>query len=129
MASREPIGWPLLPVPDSAGQLHFPSSLDASVRQRIRLILSVRPGELMFHPEFGAGLDELLHQPNTLQLRREIVDRISENLARWEPRIEVDRVDVEAVERSPTHLRVNIAYRLRRTGRPQRLGLTLDTGM
>lgn len=128
MASRPPIGWPLLPVPDEAGQLHFPSSLEASVRQRIRIILSVRPGELMFHPEFGAGLDALLHQPNTLQLRREIVDRISENLARWEPRIVVDRVDVEEVEHAPTQLRVNIAYHLRRTGRPQRIGLTLDTG-
>ena len=128
MATRAPIGWPLLPVPDEAGQLHFPSSLDASVRQRIRVILSVRPGELMFHPEFGAGLDELIHQPNTLQLRRDIVDRISENLARWEPRISVDRVDVEEVEGSPTHLRVNIAYHLRRTGRPQQIGLTLATG-
>ena len=128
MATRAPIGWPLLPVPDAAGQLHFPSSLDASVRERIRVILSVRPGELMFHPEFGAGLDALIHQPNTLQLRREIVERISENLARWEPRIVVDRVDVEEVEESPTHLRVNIAYHLRRTGRPQQIGLTLDTG-
>jgi len=128
MASRAPIGWPLLPVPDQSGQLHFPSSLDASIRQRIRVILSVRPGELMFHPEFGAGLDALLHQPITLRLRRDIVDRISDNLARWEPRIDVDRVDVEEVEYSPTHLRVSIAYRVRRTGRSQRVGLTLDTG-
>lgn len=128
MAARTPIGWPLLPVPDAAGQLHFPTSLDVSVRQRIKMILSVRPGELMFHPEFGAGLDALIHQPNTLQLRRDIVDRITENLARWEPRIVVDRVDVEEVEHSPTHLRVDIVYHLRRTGRTQRIGLTLDTG-
>jgi phage baseplate assembly protein W len=128
MATRAPIGWPLLPVPDAAGQLHFPTSLDVSVRQRIRVILSVRPGELMFHPEFGAGLDELIHQPNTLKLRRDIVERITENLARWEPRIVVDRVDVEDVDGYPTHLRVNIAYHLRRTGRAQQIGLTLDTG-
>jgi len=128
MTRPAPIGWPLLPVPDAAGQLNWPSALDVSVRQRIRVILSVRPGELMFHPEFGAGLDALIHQPNTLQLRRDIVDRISENLQRWEPRIEVDRVDVEEVEQSPTQLRVNIAYRLRRTGRSQQIGLTLDTG-
>ncbi len=126
MARSAPICWPLLPLPDEAGRLRFPSSLDASVRQRIRVIVSVRPGELKFHPEFGAGLDELLHRPNTLQLRRDIVDRISENLQRWEPRILVDRIDVEEVERSPTQLRVNIAYHLRRTGRPQSIGLTLD---
>lgn len=128
MARAAPIGWPLLPVPDATGRLHYPSSLDASVRQRIRVILSVRPGELMFHPEFGAGLDALLHEPNTLQLRRDIVDRIMESLRRWEPRAVVDRVDVEEVEHAPTQLRVNIAYHLRRTGQPQRIGLTLDTG-
>lgn len=128
MATSALIGWPFLPVPNQAGQLRYPGTLDASVRERIRVILSVRPGELMFHPEFGAGLDGLLHQPNTLQLRRDIVDRISENLGRWEPRIAVDRVSVEEVENHPTQLRVNIAYRLRRTGRPQHVGLTLDTG-
>ena len=128
MARSAPIGWPLLPVPDESGQLRYPGTLDASVRQRIRVILSVRPGELMFHPEFGAGLDALIHQPNTLQLRRDIVDRVSDSLSRWEPRIVVDRVDVEEVEGAPTQLRVNIAYHLRRTGAAQRLGLVLDTG-
>ena len=128
MTTKAPMGWPFLPVPNAAGQLRYPATLDASVRDRIRLILSVRPGELMFHPEFGAGLDALLHQPNTLRLRRDIVDRITENLSRWEPRIVVDRVDIEEVEQHPTQLRVNIAYHLRRTGRPQNIGLTLDTG-
>lgn len=128
MARTALIGWPLLPVPNAAGQLRYARSLDASVRDRIRLILSVRPGELMFHPEFGAGLDALLTQPNTLELRRDIVDRITDGLGRWEPRIVVDRVDVEEVEDAPIQLRVNISYRLRQTGRRQRVGLTLDTG-
>lgn len=128
MARSAPIGWPLLPLPDDKGRLSYPATLDASVRERIRVILSVRPGELMFHPEFGAGLDALLHRPNTLDLRRDIVDRITTNLQRWEPRIVVDRVDVEEVEYSPTQLRVNIVYHLRRTGRSQSIGLTLDTG-
>lgn len=128
MARRAPIGWPLLPVPDATGQLHYPTSLDASVRQRIQVILSVRPGELMFHPEFGAGLDALLGSPNTVTLRRDIVDRIKDSLARWEPRVAVDRVDVEEVEHAPTQLRVSIAYRLLRTGHAQSIGLTLDTG-
>ena len=128
MTTKSPMGWPFLPVPDAAGQLRYPATLDASVRDRIQIILSVRPGELMFHPEFGAGLDALLHQPNTLRLRRDIVDRITENLGRWEPRIVVDRVDIEEVEQHPTQLRVNISYHLRRTGRAQSIGLTLDTG-
>lgn len=128
MKRRDLIGWPLLPAPDANGTLAYPSSLDASVRESIRVILSVRPGELRFHPEFGAGLDELLHEPNTIELRREIHDRITSSLARWEPRIEVERVDVEEVAHQPTHIHVRLSYRLRRTNALAQLGITLEAG-
>ena len=128
MRRQVPLSWPLLATPDRNGRLHFPPSLDASVQERIRVVLSVRPGELMFHPDFGAGLDELLHEPNTVELRREVHDRIVSSLRRWEPRIEVEGVDVDEVERQPTQVRVRIRYRLRRTGVPASLGLTLETG-
>lgn len=128
MRPRAPIGWPLFPMPDAAGRLAFPSSLDESVRASLRVILSTRPGELLFHPDFGAGLDEVLHEPNTLELRREVHDRITESVTRWEPRVELTRVEVDEVPGAPTRLRVQIGYRLKRSGVPQVLGLTLDAG-
>ena len=62
------------------------------------------------------------------RVRREVHDRIVSSLRRWEPRIEVEGVDVDEVERQPTQVRVRIRYRLRRTGVPASLGLTLETG-
>ncbi len=129
MTRPEPIGWPLLPLPDTSGRLRYPGDLETSIEESIRLLLSVRPGELAFHPEFGAGLDELLHEPNTLELRRDIYDRITENLQRWEPRVEIERVDVEEVDRQPTQVHVRIGYRIRRTGALASLGLTLEAGV
>jgi len=129
MARRNvPIGWPLLPLPDATGKLSYPVDLDSSVRQSIRVILTTRPGELLLHPDFGAGLDQFLHDLDNLSLRRTIHDRIIDNLSRWEPRIDVDRVDVNEVPNQPTRLRVEIAYRLRRTGAQGSVGLTLATG-
>ena len=58
----EPIGWPLLPVPDANGQLHYPS-LAQSVRELIQVLLSTRPGEQLMRPGFGAGLENLLTEP------------------------------------------------------------------
>lgn len=120
-----PINWPLFAVPDAHGELHYPS-LEASVRQAIRIILSTRPGEQLMRPEFAAGLEDFVHEPNTLTTRRRIYDRITESLARWESRILLDRVDVSEVPDQPTQVRVEILYRLRRTGAPQQLGLTMD---
>ncbi len=119
-----PITWPLLPVPDENGRLHYPS-LEESIRQMLRIILSTRPGEQLMRPEFGAGLSRFLHDPNTLTTRRRIYDAVSDALDRWEPRILVDQVLVETVESRPDQIRVEIRYRVRRNGGPGRAALTM----
>jgi phage baseplate assembly protein W len=118
-------GWPLLPLPDEHGRLVYPD-LEQSVRESIRVILSTRPGEQLMRPDFGAGLDRLLHEPNTLATRRAIRDLVQESLARWERRIVLDRVEVWDVSGEPSHVRVEIAYRLARTGAAATMSLTMQ---
>ena len=124
-ASGPPRSWPLLPLPDANGQLQYPS-FEASVRQQIQVILRTRPGEQLMRPEFGGGLEDFLNEPNTIVTRRRIHDTIADALARWEPRIILDRVDVIEVEDDPAQIRVQLGYRLHRTGQPQQLGMTLE---
>lgn len=118
------ISWPLLPVPDANGHLSYPT-LAKSVRESIQIVLRTRPGERLMRPEFGGGLDTMLNEQNTLTVRRQIRDLISESLERWEPRILVDRIEVWEVPDEPTLVRTEIAYRLKRTNQPQNVGLTL----
>ena len=125
MSSAPLIGWPLLPVPDAHGRLSWPS-LEQSVAQQIRVILQTRPGEQLMRPTYGAGLENFLHEPNTLTTHRRIRDLIQTQLARGEQRIVVDDISVAAVPDQPGRVRIEIAYRLRRTGAPARTGLTLE---
>lgn len=127
MTTPPPIGWPLLPLPDAAGNLHWPT-LERSVADQIRVILMTRPGEQLMRQGFGAGLENFLHEPNTLNTRRRIHDVLASALARWEQRILVDDIAVDEVPDDPSRVRVEIAYRLRRTGAARRTGLTLDLG-
>jgi phage baseplate assembly protein W len=127
MSIAPPIGWPLLPLPDEAGQLHWPT-LEQSVAQQLRIILQTRPGEQLMRPEWGAGLENFLHEPNNLTTQRRIRDLVTSSLTRWERRIILDDVAVASPPDKPGLLRVEIAYRLRRTGAASRLGLTLDLG-
>lgn len=77
-------------------------------------------------PEFGGGLDRLLHEPNTLATRRRIRDLVQASLARWEPRILLGAVEVWDVPEAPSHLRVEIQYRLARTGAPGRVNVNVQ---
>jgi phage baseplate assembly protein W len=122
---RPLLGWPLFAVPDEYGRLDYPE-LEESVRQLIRVILSTRPGEQLMRPDFGGGLDTLLNEPNTLATRRRIRDLIQDAVTRWEPRVLLDRVEVWEVAGQPSHVRVDIAYRLARTGAPAQIGLTVQ---
>lgn len=120
-----PRGWPLLPLPDSNGRLNYPT-LEESVRQSMRVLLSTRPGEQLMRPGFGAGLQSFLHEQNTLTTRRRIRDLVAESIQRWELRVIVDRIEVRELPDEPTKIRVEIVYRLKRTGLPQQLGLTME---
>ncbi|AUX37463.1 MULTISPECIES: GPW/gp25 family protein [Sorangium] len=127
LPAPRPIGWPLLPLPDAEGRLRYPT-LEESVREMIEVILRTRPGEQLMRPDFGAGLDRFLHEPNTTDTRRRIRELVAAAIARWESRVLLDRVEVDEVPGRPSHVRVDIAYRLRRTGVPQKVGFTMELG-
>jgi phage baseplate assembly protein W len=123
---RDPVSWPLLPMPVN-GQLLYPN-LDRSVRNSIRILLLTRPGEQLMRPLFGAGLDNFRDESNTLTIRRQIQTAILSTLNTYEPRITVDRVDVDPVTDAPSEIHVQIHYRLLRTGQSQQIGATLQAG-
>lgn len=122
---RARVGWPLLPLPDTNGELRYPG-LEESIRQQIRVILLTRPGEQLMRPMYGAGIGTFLHEPNTLETRRAVRDRVKGALEQWEPRISLDRVEVWEVDDRPTQVRVEIVYRVVRTGAGEQLGVVLE---
>jgi phage baseplate assembly protein W len=114
-----------MPLPDARGTLSYPT-LEESVRQSIQVILRTRPGEQLMRPRFGGGLERFVNEQNTIATRRRIRELITEALGRWEPRIILDRVEVTEHPDRPTHVRVVIGYRLRRTGAVEQIGLSMN---
>lgn len=120
------LGWPLSPEIDE-GAVGYPA-LEQSIRDQIKVILLTRPGELLLHPTFGAGLEDLLHQPNTLTTRRRVRDLILRSVGRWEPRIVLDEVEVWELPDRPDAVRVELAYRVQRTGAANQFQFDLALG-
>jgi len=123
---RPPLGWPLMPVPDADGRLGWPD-LETSIRQRIECVLRTSPGEQLMRPGFGAGLEGLIHQPNTTEVRARAQAEIAAAIGTWEPRILLDRVSVAAGD-DPRTLIVTIAYRIRATGSAGTIAASVPVG-
>jgi phage baseplate assembly protein W len=85
------------------------------VRQAVRLILETEPGERVMRPDFGAGLRGLVFDPINTTTLALVRHRVEEALTEWEPRIDVERVDVSAEETTSGRLLVRVDYRVRAT--------------
>jgi phage baseplate assembly protein W len=99
-----------------------------NVRESIRIILMTELGERLMLPEFGAGLGAYLFEPNTATTRRLIQERISDALARWEPRVKVEGITVEADPANPEAAIATISYQLVANQTRERVTLQVDLG-
>lgn len=81
----------------------------------IRVVLATAPGERLMRPDFGCRIWDLLFEPingNTLGL---MAFAVREAISQWEPRVEVDDVDVTPDPTEAGAVRIAIDYRVRTT--------------
>ncbi len=88
-----------------------PDELDGS----IRVVLSTAPSERVMRPGFGCRIWDLLFEPvnaNTIGL---MAQAVRESLAQWEPRINVESVDVTPDGNDSALVHILVGYRVRAT--------------
>jgi phage baseplate assembly protein W len=107
-------GWafPLAAGPD--GEIALVSD-EEDVKQSVLLILDTEPGERVMRPDFGGGLRSLVFEPINGTLIALVKHRVEQALIKWEPRIDLQGVDVSADQAASGKLLVEIQYRVRST--------------
>lgn len=85
------------------------------IEQAIRIILGTAPGERLMRPEFGCRVHELLFAPQNAATEGLIVYYVEQALGRWEPRIDVQDVEVVPDPDRQGVLTVEITYRVKTT--------------
>lgn len=105
-------GWRFPVYPTQSGALQL-SGGETKIRQSLWIILSTAPGERQMRPDFGCGIHDLVHMPNTAALRGMVRERVRDALTRWEPRIDVVDVRVETSPDVRNYLTIRIDYRVR----------------
>jgi phage baseplate assembly protein W len=80
----------------------------------------------VMRPEYGCELHKLMFSPNDQTTAGLAIHFVGRALARWEPRIQVLRLDAAANTEDPARLDLLLEYRLRRTRRTDEVSLSID---
>jgi phage baseplate assembly protein W len=102
------VGWSF-PVKPVNGALTY-ASYEDDVEQAIQVILLTGQGERVMRRPFGAGMRDLVFEPNSDATRARIAEQVRRALVDWEPRITLERVDVTASDDVPNLALIHVDY-------------------
>jgi phage baseplate assembly protein W len=97
-----------------------------SVRQSILLLLSHTRGERVMRPEYGCDLHKLVFAPNDDTTAGLAIHYTRQALERWEPRIDIIRLDAGSNADDPTRLDIMLEYRVRATQLNEQLTYSIN---
>jgi phage baseplate assembly protein W len=104
---------------DARGGLAL-SHEDEDVREAISVILGTAPGERPMRPDFGCGIHDYVFESVDAYLVGRLEQEVRRALDRWEPRIDVVRVELSVEPSSDGGVLnelvvIDITYQLRAT--------------
>jgi phage baseplate assembly protein W len=108
-----------------AGRIDMVEDEDA-VHQSILMLLATSPGERVMRPEYGCLLRRVIFSPNDDTTAGLAIHYVRSALERWEPRVDVLRVDARVDADDPGRLEVVLDYRVKTTQAVQTLRVPVD---
>lgn len=110
---------------DTKGRIATTGELD-SVQQSLLLLVATRPGERVMRPHYGCWLGRLVFAPNDDTTAGLAIHYIGQAIARWEPRVQVLKLDASRHPDEPGQLHIDLQYRVRGRSSTEALQLAFD---
>ena len=107
-------GWKYPVKIDIDGKIAL-SKHEEDIKEAIRIILGTAKGERVMRPDFGCGIHELVFAPINAITLSQVENNVREALIKYEPRIDLLRVEASAERSDEGQLLVSIDYEVRAT--------------
>lgn len=107
-------GWAFPLAVDARGGIAL-ARRDQELEQAMRLILATYPGERPMRPGFGSRARDYVFRSATIDTAAELAHEVQTALLRWEPRVEIDYVNVTIDEDEHNKFYIDISYRVKGT--------------
>ena len=113
-------GWAFPLELDQTGSFALVTD-EREIEQAIRLVLGTAYGERPMRPDFGCKIHDFVFAEANASTAGQIAAEVRASLARWEPRIDVDDIQVGIDEQDRTLLYIDIRYHIRYRNDPRNL--------
>jgi hypothetical protein len=108
-------GWSFPPAFDNTIKNVVMISDEEDIQSSLEILLSTRPGERVMRPDYGCNLDELVFEALTTTFTTYIKDLISTAILYHEPRIQVNKIDLQEAGELEGRMLIMIEYTVRST--------------
>ena len=108
-------GWAFPPQFDQQAASVSMITDEEDIRSSLEILLSTRPGERVMQPRYGCNLDELLFEPLTTTFKTYMKDLVATAILYFEPRIEVNKIDMDETNELDGKVIISIEYTIRST--------------
>jgi len=88
---------------------------EADIQESLKILLATRVGERILQPKYGCNLDELLFEPLNTTVKTYIRGLVRQAILMYEPRIELEGVEIEAIDEPAGTIELLVSYRVRAT--------------
>ena len=108
-------GWGFPPsFSNKSGEVGLLSD-EADIQSSLEILLSTRQGERVMRQDYGCNLDELVFEPLTTTFKTYIKDLISTAILYYEPRIELNKIELDDTGELEGRIMISIDYTVRST--------------
>jgi phage baseplate assembly protein W len=110
-------GWSFPPAFDrAAGSVRMLEQKD-DVASSLHILLTTARGERIMVPQYGCNMDELVFENLDTRMRTLMADKIASAILYHEPRIDLERVEVQddPAEMLEGRVLIGVTYRVRET--------------
>lgn len=108
-------GWGFPPTFSTTLQQVGMLSDEDDIKSSLEILLSTRQGERVLRPDYGCNLDQLVFEPLTTTFKTYIKDLINTAILYYEPRITVDKIELDDTGEVEGRILISIDYTVRAT--------------
>lgn len=108
-------GWSFPPRFEKRTKRVAMVSEEDDIRESLIILLSTRPGERVMNPLYGCNLDDLIFAPLNLTLKTYVANLIDTAILYFEPRIDLEKVEISENNDLEGELLIEIDYKIRST--------------